>query len=155
MKKALLILFLGISFIQLFAQERFVLNAAGLQNEHIMSSVGESLSVVIGNNADATWNGLLLISGSAIQTSVPYRAMEDASIYPNPARNHFRIRVGNNEQHYSNVEIMSMSGTKVLEFKNFNTQQNLDISQLQNGCYIIHLSDNKNKKNLTFKLIKR
>ena len=60
------------------------------------------------------------------------------NIYPNPSNGNFNIYFNSMEKEYA-IEIYSMLGQKVFE-KSGITTQNITISQLQAGAYLVKIT---------------
>jgi hypothetical protein len=63
---------------------------------------------------------------------------EDVSIYPNPVVDKFSILSRNNFR-FNKIEIVDISGRKILEFENYNTEDYIDMSNLDSGNYFLRL----------------
>jgi hypothetical protein len=87
---------------------------------------------------------------STSSTTISISEEKNLFVYPNPASQTIQIQVGNNE--ISNIEIISLTGKKVLE-QNLKTNNRIDISQLTNGIYLIQATSSNGQK-ITSKFIK-
>jgi 1,4-alpha-glucan branching enzyme len=72
----------------------------------------------------------------------------EIAIYPNPAKNSFAI-----SQDVSKVEMYTITGQLVKRYAAVNSNQQLDITNLEKGLYLIKITD-ENGKILTKKIIK-
>jgi len=72
--------------------------------------------------------------------------------YPNPTRNILTINISDKDVNLS-AEITNLLGQKIKTFKNINNTQNLDISDLSTGIYLLNLI-NQNGEKQTIKIKK-
>lgn len=91
-----------------------------------------------GNAAQDTWNTLSIAEQEKI---VAY------SIYPNPANDIFYIKSGGEE--IIDISLVNLNGQVLINTKNKNS---LDITELQDGFYILELTTQNQKK--VFKILK-
>ena len=79
--------------------------------------------------------GLYLTQSPTVLDSQSFQTKNlKASMYPNPASDHFTIEM---ENEVKSVEIFSLQGQKVLTSKN----KNVDVSSLSKGMYLVRIED--------------
>jgi hypothetical protein len=80
-----------------------------------------------------------------VPTSIKYNTISSVKIYPNPAKDNFRISIPQGNQSNLIVQIFSMNGGKLFQdqFGKNQTTYDLNIS-LPSGMYIVKLSDGLN-----------
>ena len=71
-------------------------------------------------------------------------------LVPNPSKNVFKIEIQNTD--IATINIANLNGQTVLKLLNFDLKNTIDISNLQDGVYIVSVEANAVKQN--FKLIK-
>jgi rhodanese-related sulfurtransferase len=62
----------------------------------------------------------------------------ELTVFPNPASTKFFIK-GQNERDFDEISIMSLTGKLVLTKNNVYANDGIDISQLQNGIYVVRI----------------
>lgn len=67
-------------------------------------------------------------------------------LYPNPAKSNFSVQFNATTFEAANVEITDMNGRIVKSISKLLPNQSVDVSQLQNGLYLVNLSDSNNRK---------
>lgn len=82
-----------------------------------------------------------------IYQEAPLSVIEETSqkkieVYPNPAENEVNLKV-NDDLIGSKAEIFNILGQKMFEFIIINNEQNIDISQFNNGIYLLRIKNNK------------
>lgn len=81
------------------------------------------------------------------------------SIYPNPTMQQITIQFPEGKNYEDmNLEIINSSGAVVLSKSiqlNLELTENINVSNLVGGIYILHISDNAGKLNSKFRLVKR
>lgn len=70
---------------------------------------------------------------------------KNIAIYPNPASN--LITIETTDLEIENIEIFDLTGRKVLEKNQLNNRNQLNVSQLTDGLYIINIKTNKGNWN--------
>lgn len=80
-----------------------------------------------------------------VPTSIKYNTISSVKIYPNPAKDNFRITLNQNNENNLILEIFSMNGDKIFQniLKKNQTSYEVNIS-LPSGMYIVKLSDGIN-----------
>jgi hypothetical protein len=63
-------------------------------------------------------------------------------VHPNPTSNTFKIKLENNENEINNIQVISVSGAIVKEFK-YNLDTQYDISNLSEGLYFLMFRNNE------------
>lgn len=81
-----------------------------------------------------------------IDTSIPSISLTnfDLSISPNPAKNTIHLKLNNNTQ-AKRIRVYSIKGKVIMDIEFIST---LDISQLQNGIYLLEVKDNDGFKDV-------
>jgi hypothetical protein len=83
----------------------------------------------------------------------------ELSIYPNPTMQQIAIQFPEGKNYEDiNLEIINSSGAVVLSKSiqlNLELTENINVSNLVGGIYILHISDNAGKLNSKFRLVKR
>ena len=74
------------------------------------------------------------------------------TLYPNPAKTNVSIAVNNPDNQKLNLEFYDMLGKKVLEFQEYISPTNIDVSQMSTGIYLVKMT-NENNESLTQKLV--
>ena len=75
-------------------------------------------------------------------TGIVENALEEVEVYPNPARNILHI----NNVEKANIDIYSITGQRIKTINNMNGNQDIDISDLANGIYILKMQDGQNTR---------
>ena len=75
-------------------------------------------------------------------TGIVENALEEVKIYPNPARNILHINNVNN----ADINIYSITGQRVKTINNVNGNQDIDVSGLASGIYILKMQDGQNTR---------
>lgn len=109
-------------------------------------SFGESASIITMNNAQMVVTSGVLQSFSAIQPQVnnvfSWQASE-ISIYPNPVKDMVEINFLHRTAGKSRLELYDTHGRKLMEkqfdYYGFGKTEKLNLSQLANGTYFIHI----------------
>lgn len=141
------------------------INYATLQGNVWESYTGTDLSNWVTSSSNPVlenenWYGITKGQGYTRRPFTPIPAEENplyvdgfdknsVFIYPNPATNFINIE---SENKISKVEIYSSLGRLVKQFANVSERQQLDISSLAKGIYMIRI--NAEEQNSSFKLIK-
>jgi hypothetical protein len=110
-------------------------------------------------NVDGTWQqssfpGAVMIRpvlGKAIPFGIgipPVNASTEFAVFPNPANDIIYVRGGSNEL---SLEVMDYSGRKILSV---NRQSSLAINELQEGMYLLRITDLRNGKTSIQKFVK-
>lgn len=81
------------------------------------------------------------VSGNPLYTSLPEIVAGDLNIYPNPTSGIIHIGL----QKYHSLKVFNTLGQVVIEKKPQFGQETIDLSSLQNGCYMISIV-NQNEK---------
>jgi hypothetical protein len=92
--------------------------------------VWQNWSVVDGNFTAQTGSAIDCSSSEIDEASISYK------IYPNPGTNFIRI-AGNAIE---GIEIFSVNGGKILTFAHYNVNDELDVSSLDSGVYLIQIN---------------
>ncbi len=74
------------------------------------------------------------------------------SIFPNPTKNKVIIDFNNNDLHQANIELLSIDGKKIMTINNLNPLQELNLSEISVGYYLLRF--NNKRGNQTIKLKK-
>ena len=86
---------------------------------------------------------------SANLTTEQFDSINNLSLYPNPASTYFSLNGD-----FQSVQIYSITGQLVKSFKsNFNSESQFEISDLNNGIYLVKVKDSNNRE-VTLKLLK-
>ncbi|MBO4739650.1 MAG: T9SS type A sorting domain-containing protein, partial [Bacteroidales bacterium] len=83
-------------------------------------------------------------------TGIVENALEEVKIYPNPARNILYI----NNVENANIDIYSIAGQRVKTIKNVTGNQDIDVSDMANGMYILRMQDGQNTRVEKIQVIK-
>ncbi|MBO4739649.1 MAG: T9SS type A sorting domain-containing protein [Bacteroidales bacterium] len=75
-------------------------------------------------------------------TSIVENALEEVNIYPNPARNILHINNVNN----ADINIYSITGQRVKTINNVNGNQDIDVSDMASGIYILKMYNGQNTR---------
>lgn len=133
----------------IYGQSLSSTNSGAVSNNNLIYSVGE-VFVNPTNQNDAS-SGLIGAISRIEFTSLSINEIEfnqNLKFYPNPTSNSVFLDIEN--EIIKNIYIYDLNGKLVNNQKNINNQ--LDLSNLQTGTYIIN-TDNQNIK--SFKIIKR
>jgi len=148
--KQIFTIFISFGFIPIiYGQSLSSTNSGAVSNNNLIYSVGE-VFVNLTNQNDAS-SGLIGAISRIEFTSLSINEIEfnqNLKFYPNPTSNSVIIDIKN--EIIKNIYIYDLNGKLVHNQKNINNQ--LDLSSLQTGTYIIN-TDNQNIK--SFKIIKR
>jgi hypothetical protein len=143
-------IFISFGFIPIiYGQSLSSTNSGAVSNNNLIYSVGE-VFVNLTNQNDAS-SGLIGAISRIEFTSLSINEIEfnqNLKFYPNPTSNSVILDIEN--EIIKNIYIYDLNGKLVHNQKNINNQ--LDLSSLQTGTYIIN-TDNQNIK--SFKIIKR
>lgn len=74
------------------------------------------------------------------------------SIYPNPATHYISI---DNDVNVQEITIYSLTGRKVLSFKDVEAEERYDVTELPSGMYLVRIVDTSNKIITTQRISKR
>ena len=80
--------------------------------------------------------------GSTPPTGIVENALEEVKVYPNPVRNILHI----NNVEKANIDIYSITGQRVKTIKNITGNQDIDVSDMANGMYILRMQDGQNTR---------
>jgi hypothetical protein len=148
--KQIFTIFISVGFIPIiYGQSLSSTNSGALSNNNLIYSVGE-VFVNPTNQNDAS-SGLIGSISRIEFTSLSINEIEfnqNLKFYPNPTSNSVFLYIEN--EIIKNIYIFDLNGKLVSNQKNSNNQ--IDLSNLQTGTYIIK-TDNQNIK--SFKIIKR
>jgi len=148
--KQIFTIFISFGFIPIiYGQSLSSTNSGAVSNNNLIYSVGE-VFVNLTNQNDAS-SGLIGAISRIEFTSLSINEIEfnqNLKFYPNPTSNSVILDIEN--EIIKNIYIYDLNGKLVHNQKNINNQ--LDLSSLQTGTYIIN-TDNQNIK--SFKIIKR
>ena len=81
-----------------------------------------------------------------------FATFEKIRVFPNPVNNQFTITISNNQLQEYEIKIFNVLGKKVFENKK-NTSNEIDVSSLKNGMYLLQIKNGNQLK--TLKLIKK
>ena len=97
------------------------------------------------DGSDTAWVDNITFPGdSSIGTSeIEYEKMD---IFPNPANNSININFDENNIEKVTVKIFSMSGELIKSIENHKSNEAINISNIDNGMYIIRAASNKHTK---------
>jgi len=156
---------------QIFGQEirRSVFASGGdeLQGEEI------TLSMTIGETFTETLNydffilsqgfqqGILSKKGKNNEKSEQISSTQDflnselsVRIYPNPANDIFYVQLQNNVNEDLNMDIFNICGVKIQSKQLKSDIEQIDISNLAAGCYLVRIYNSNNSNIQSFKLYK-
>lgn len=107
----------------------------------------EALIVYTGTSADGTHAEGLYFDRQSSVLSLLDLDIETIKLYPNPANQYINIEAPQNEA-LTSTEIYDSTGKliKTVAFKNLNTTQQLDISNLASGVYFINIQTTKKQE---------
>jgi len=110
----------------------------------------ESICDINDDSENRIWIDDLSITGDMTLSSKPSLIDEaDIFVYPNPATDLLYFNLPEGE--IDGIEVVNISGQKVIELKNVKSKSNIDISGLNTGVYFISI--HLNSKLLTSKFI--
>lgn len=92
--------------------------------------------------------GFKVIGNQAPTMNNNQNEIQNITVYPNPSQKYFNINLPTKQ-----VQIISLAGQLIKTFEPKNENDNYPISDLQNGIYIVKITDNNNNTS-TQKLIK-
>ncbi len=92
--------------------------------------------------------GFKIIGNQAPTMNSNQNEIQNITLYPNPSQKYFNINLPTKQ-----VQIISLAGQLIKTFEPKNENDNYPISDLQNGIYIVKITDNNNNTS-TQKLIK-
>ncbi|QBZ97784.1 T9SS type A sorting domain-containing protein [Flavobacterium sangjuense] len=148
--KQIFTIFISVGFIPIiYGQSLSSTNSGAVSNNNLIYTVGE-VFVNPTNQNDAS-SGLIGSISRIEFTSLSINEIEfnqNLKFYPNPTSNSVFLDIEN--EIIKNIYIFDLNGKLVNNQKNSNNQ--IDLSNLQTGTYIIK-TDNQNFK--SFKIIKR
>lgn len=81
-----------------------------------------------------------------------YTTLNGIKMYPNPTKGMVNISFENLSTY--DIHIFDMLGNKIKHFNVNSIAKTLDISSLNNAVYLLIITDKKNKKTVSYKLIK-
>ena len=101
-----------------------------------------TLTVKFSDSANVAPPASITYIFNAVQTGIETAPKPvNVSLFPNPAGNNIHIG-GIADKVYSNLEIISMTGAKVYTQNNIRVEDDLNVSSLSPGIYIVQFSDN-------------
>jgi aldose sugar dehydrogenase len=90
-------------------------------------------------------------TGTTLNTN-PFANSTTINLIPNPAKNEFSIDFQNNQINIAQIQITDINGRIVAEINNPKSTQNIKVDNLNNGLYLVNISDSNGNKT-TKKLI--
>lgn len=75
-------------------------------------------------------------------TGIDNNKNEQFTLFPNPVSSRFFI-TGNDEEEFEEITILNLTGKTEFSENNFNSKKNIDITNLQNGVYIVRIKVGK------------
>ncbi|GEM_PF-1121849 len=106
---------------------------------------GERYVVEVGNHTAATQSGV---------ANMPVKEQKsDYLLYPNPAQTSFAIQYAGNADKLMKVYVYDHLGRMLQEYTNVANGQELSVTSLPNGLYIVKITNNETGKTDTQKLI--
>lgn len=106
---------------------------------------GEHYQVVFNAN-----NGAKMASGPTI-TATPVKGSEDYNVYPNPARNSFKVLAANG-MYNIDIIVYDNAGRAVRQFSNVTPSANFNIEGLAAGIYMVKITNLETKQVFTKQL---
>ncbi|TPV35933.1 T9SS type A sorting domain-containing protein [Paucihalobacter ruber] len=73
------------------------------------------------------------------------------TLYPNPAKDWFKINLNSNSQY--DIELISISGQLIKQFKNVTRELQVAVDNMPQGLYLVKIHDNLNNQSIQRKLI--
>jgi hypothetical protein len=115
--------------------------------------------VGVNNTYEITRQNITSLSPFAVSDNLAAMGIKEVvaengiDMYPNPSSDVVNIQVSNSGSAYS-YEIIDITGQTILASANNNALNRFDVSNLQNGCYFIKITNLDNKKVVTKRFIK-
>lgn len=106
---------------------------------------GERYIVQVGNHAAATQSATANIAAK--------EATSDYQLYPNPAQNSFAIQYAGNKDEQMKVAIYDHTGRMLMEYEAVASGQELTVSTLPAGVYMVKIINQKTNASSTQKLV--
>ncbi len=91
---------------------------------------------------DNPTNNCMTFTFTKKSTGIVENTLEQAQIYPNPARNILHINNVDN----ADIDIYSITGQRVKSIKNVTGNEDIDVSDMSNGMYILRMQDGQNTR---------
>jgi len=85
------------------------------------------------------------------ELSIDENKIDGFSIYPNPIKDFMSLNFSNYNNTKLSVEVFNMLGQKVKFFENINSSENLDLSELITGIYLLKINYNGASQNIKIK----
>jgi hypothetical protein len=86
-----------------------------------------------------TSGGAFAVVDSSVPLGIPTNETNGVSVYPNPSESFVNVSVGTNEQHV--FELYDATGKLVTSFSNSNAVNQIDMTNYENGVYILKVAD--------------
>lgn len=105
------------------------------------------------NGSTSNWKGASTITTGNICTVLSneeFESIDNITVYPNPSNGIFTI----NAKGTMSISISDMLGKTILQTKIVMGENNIDISHVDTGVYLVNIIDNNNN-NQTIKLVKK
>ena len=83
-----------------------------------------------------------IVFKNGVISEIEEQQITELSVYPNPATSKFFID-GSGIQEFNEISVISLTGKLMLAKNNVYVQEGIDISQLQNGIYIVRIKTEK------------
>jgi len=121
-------------------------------------TIGESIVGLIESDV-AIHQGFWAAISEEITLSIenPSVFTEQVSVFPNPASNFIKISYKDKNASDFNTSLYDITGKQIhnIQKNTFNTEANIDISQLSDGMYLLMLTEKESNAKKTFKIIKK
>jgi Secretion system C-terminal sorting domain len=121
-------------------------------------TAGESIVGIIQNGEtihQGFWSGLFNDNTLSVTTLTDF--VDQIKLYPNPVINYLNIRFKKNESVNYQLLLSDINGKQVIKtsLNSQNTNNQLDISRLSNGIYVLSISSTETNYKNSFKIVKK
>jgi len=97
-------------------------------------------------------NGLVATTNFTVNVNELGEIIPSASIFPNPAHDEIEVKLYDKSDRIKDIKIFNIQGKQIIHFDNLLKQNrvNINISELMDGTYIIHITSDKSKNLVKF-----
>lgn len=98
-----------------------------------------------------------LFNDGTLSVSIPVSHVNEVRLYPNPVVSYLQIQFKQNEAIHYEAKLFDINGKQVLyaDLQSQNKNNQLDVSFLSNGIYVLSITSIETKYQKSFKIIKK